>query len=571
MLKSRTRSIRLTAAKLSITLNEHDTLWSILSFHRFSLIFRCNIHDSTLRFALYLSIFMMLDLVFVFLRSSSPIGPLIANTLQLILVSNIVLECNITIFKRSLTTFQVYYNVISICISLVAFNIDYHFWRNMDLYDNNVLYANCTLEIVKNGFAVFIVCILDGYNIASSLKVIVCVCIVLRYFYFYYLLIYLDYTSSDSSGTLFGESFRLHTLAVVTMNQTVAFMMYKCYLYFKKAGKLVLVPTFVPFEFVHDRYYNKNSYSRQLLELNYDHNLYSQHTFNTDFDDTIKIDTKESILYVILRKRCHINYNYNKLSSIFGSKYLLFTCTIVWNMIAFGIIILRVIPSDLKSQLKLVLNGWWQTCLYSIAVVALLMIILNFNCSVIKYNLRMFKFWWKMCDATLEVAAILILWFKQDLQWDGSFSFALSDVIADTIVYVVFFYAQVFVVANIAAFIALEHNFSMSRHNRHKRHFIANNIILAAIILHGAFGFIYFMSDDDYEIVLNLFNSSVKISLRTIMIAKRFDLAIFFMLQWYRNIKNGIYGIHVTGCVNTVWHVNNSNETVNNIALQLQS
>ena len=76
-------------------------------------------------------------------------------------------------------------------------------------------------------------------------------------------------------------------------------------------------------------------------------------------------------------------------------------------------------------------------------------------------------------------------------------------------------------------------------------------------------------SDNLYSKVnLNLFNSSVKISLRTIMIAKRFDLSIFFMLQWYRNIKKGIYGIHVTGCVNTLWYVNNSNETVDNVALQ---
>lgn len=559
-------SIHILAANhLGTTLNENDTLWLRLCCGRCTSAFGI-IENINIRFLIYLIIFAGLELTGTFVKG---IWNLFVNILATILLMSVILDCNEIVFIQAMKSFRVYYSTINIIISILAFNIDYHFWVSIDSqqYTNDFLYTKCFFSVLKNGLLVFTVCILDGYKIQRYSKTLTCICVLYNDLIVYWFLSCFKYTSYNATGTIFNQSFHWHTCALSTLS-SAAFIIMQCYLQIRYPTKIALLPAFIPFEFVTspksgdknsiNKYNDKNSEYElneilskpiaNIVKLTMDHDDTSARALSWNVAFTpIKIYKQKTLLYFIVNTnicKCLLSDKMmNRILRILSSKYVVLGCIIPWTvylLIAF--------------VYELEFDGTVMILLYNLLNTALWVVTLNFNTAVTKYNLSTFNFWWKMQDTIVYCVILDILFYQDDLYWWRTDTVAQSSII--TILTFIFVPMYVFVIANSKALIISK--------------YMTNIIIAVGIVLKIGFAITFFLSPEEYSITLwknsNFFVSDMELSCRTLLITKNIDVAIFFGLQLYCNLRHGTHGVSVRGYVNVDWttsKIQNNNISIN--------
>lgn len=557
-------SISARVGYLSMELDENDTLCNWISCGRRRSCLTCFANDNV-RFAGCCTFVAIWQILRVFVQLDT--WGVWKDSIEIIFLLNVILDCNGFVIGKAMKTFKVYYTTITIMISIVAFDISAGYWH-ISSSDGGLRLqqVESILSSVKNGLFVFSVCIMDGYNINKYLKALFCGFAIFESVYFHW---YLANTNSlDEVGKLLGQPFHWQTLGVATITNVVAFMIVQFYLNIKYPTKLILIPTFVPFKFTNDSNdlnYNYNYNDSDKLDANNINLDLIERIENCDnaIKIAIAIDKKHSLLQIVI-KLCKCN-KMGKISqymqSILSSKYVLLACMLFWTMSAAidSLRLFGILPFDVNNSYV----GAIELSL-AVVIISLLIINLNLNGTIIKLILQTFTFWWKMQDAVLFVIAEAIYRYKVDL-YNISSTISLSVLVfTDVCLYV-------FMIAGIRALIIGSSKFV--------KKLMSNGLIMVGIIQNLVIAlYWFFLLDTDYEISLwkksGLINSAT-LSTVTIMIEKKIDLSIFFMLQLYSNILNGAHGIDITGLVNIKWKklntkVRSSDGSAPNVELQAQ-
>lgn len=509
----RLESVDTKVAHFLIELDEKQTLCCVLSCGR-----RRNciqwFYTDNIRFSCYCAVIVLVELAIALgLVSSSPILDIICQIIEILFFINVILDCNAFIVWEALKTFKVYYTTVNMCICVVAICIDTHVWSKWYNYNSNCLKnIDFALSVAKSVLFVFCVCIMDGYNITQYCKAFFCISALFHYIYFYF---YKSYTL-DETGTLFDQTFHWHTVAISAMTNGIAFMITQLYLNLKYQSKLVLIPTFVPFN----------------CDINFDHNINNNfiHNRELEYDQDCQntIDIKINKNYTLLRvliNCCTCNKCNKCAEGIFGgmydiltSKLVLFSCLFLWSVSVF-IYIFGYIS-----------KFFWVVAL--IVIIVTIIINLNLNGKVIKHILKQFTFWWKMQD-------VIVFAVAQGLILDNWIQICVI-LILDT------FY--VFMIAGIRALIIPS--------SQRVRNLISNGLIVVTIMYNISVAWNFWLVDTNEQLILwkkSDLTNTIKINLVTLMIEKKIDLVIFFMLQLYSNVVNGSHGIDVTASITIKW------------------
>ena len=517
-------------------LDENDTLW-----HKLSCGCRRNCNccscNENFRFTLYCVIIAVWQVFLATLTNYSTMTQLTCNIIESVFLLNIILDCNWFVLWQAIKTFKVYYTIINICISILAFNIDTNFFQQIHTYDDQgIIHLGCVISMIKNALFVLIVCIMDGYKIKSRLKVSICVFVLFHYFYFYLFRTFIDNESLNQMGKLFGRTFHWRTLAISTMSNGIAFIIVQLYLSVKYPSKFVLIPTFIPFEFVN----NVPTTSTSDQNNNYNSNI------------VIKINKQRSVLNILI-EGCGCHYRdgglakicCNRIYGVVSSKYMIFTCMIIWvaasieNYFVFG------------PFLASVWGVFFQ-------LIAISIIILNMNITVIIHTLKQFTFWWKIQDTVIYVIALFFCFWSD-------FFFAVE--------MFVFVTGYVFMICNIRGLF-------VPTSNKCVQYLISHGLVMFAVIHTCVWALKWYLIAPDKDIVLWTKRSqtgmgSGVLDAATIMVERKLDLAIFFALQLFSMIRNPNYGIEITGCVDRIWKNNHtcvhvSKDTTSSIELNIQ-
>lgn len=278
----------------------------------------------------------------------------------------------------------------------------------------------------------------------------------------------------------------------------------------------------------------------------------------------ITIDKNNSLCQQIMEQcKCQCNSRIdNGINCILSSKRVLFLCLVSWT------IILCIEVGSESLNLYTFANNPWERCLcYVITTILELVINLSFNYTIVKHILKTFTFWWKIQDTIVFIVIQAIYTYKA--HW-------YSDSYTVILMLLLFFRvcSYVFMIANISALIIVNSN-------KFIKLFIINGLIVIAIAFNLWVAWYWFTVQTSYPIILcdtnGLMNSACILDTATIMIEKKIDLAVFFMLQLYSNIVHGIDGIAVTGVVAVKWKTHTSkphnvipDDSTTNVELQAQ-
>ena len=241
-----------------------------------------------------------------------------------------------------------------------------------------------------------------------------------------------------------------------------------------------------------------------------------------------------------------------------SSKYTLFGCVVVYIVYTIAALVTKWrFGKD---------YDWLIVVLAMISLFSLIIVILNFNYIVVEHILKSFRFWWKMQDSIIFVIFGNILYKHVGIYWFSQQYDQVSNIIPimEGITICTNIVVYVFLVGNVQALISL----SISKYYMY---LFSNGVIVTGIILNLGLALEYFLLDHDYQIPVlensSFFTTDVTISCRTLAIAKKIDLSIFFMLQLYSNVRNQVYGIEITGYVDKIWKDNKQTEKKQDVLL----
>ena len=540
-------TIDLSYINVTLTLNEQHTLWHVLFFHLCGHVFKHWCHNNNIRYLVYSVVLFILNIVVRLSTSIILDGTL--HSVSIIILLMIILDCNVVLFKQSLMTFQVYYKTINFCVALVAFNIDYHWFEdgysgyNYN-HDKILLYTIGVLSITKSVLIMFVVCVLDGYNISKYLKIFSIICVLVEYIYFYYVKIYIDYKSFDVTGSIFNHPFHWHTMANSTMTSAIAFLAIQCYLIIKKPSKLILVATFIQLSFDH----NQNALDNNEI-INIDITYVDTETPIA----LVYVNNKHTIFYAI----CHL-FNIGddkalKISKMLSSKYLLYVC-----------ILFLIMYGTIGAVTNYNIAGWIMITSNLVGAVIIIIFMGNYNYTISKYVGKTFAFWWKLQDGLNYV----IMWTIIDY-YNGSFASKTPTHLTHVEAWIVSILQSLGLVITVIGVATIKATFVKlsPKHNK----WMSHATIIAAILVFVQGVITTFLSDDDYNFNITLNNdligfhdSVIILSCRTIVIEKGIDLSIFFIQQIYSNIQYGNDGVEITGFVQTKWIIENKVKRIHN-------
>ena len=205
---------------------------------------------------------------------------------ELMIFIFLLLECNLSIFKQSLVTFNVYYKTINVLISIIAYAIDYNNYKDYynynSKYANDYLYIIFVLSTIKNTSKMLIISILDGYHIHGYMRTIGIIIYFLYLCYYYYYISYFtnDLESINAIGNIFGYPFSWHTIAISCMNNAIIFLLSQMYLTIRKPLKLVFIPILIKFKFTQERSLTNRVSITQIVENYHNYNYESSNNYN---------------------------------------------------------------------------------------------------------------------------------------------------------------------------------------------------------------------------------------------------------------------------------------------------
>ena len=241
---------------LELVLFENDSLWNSISCGKFSqplfwIPIPC-LQNNNIRYCVYFVFLFTLEIMTSF--TNSVMIHLIAQICAISMFTMALLECNICIFKQSLVTFNVYYKTINILIALIAYQMDYGFFKEQfssnGVYNNSLVicYLGAIFSVVKSTLNMFIISLSDGYCVHQNVRIFIIIIYAMYLCYFYYFVVYFRFTSLDVIGYVFGYSFHWQTIAISTMNSAIIFLLSQTFGAIIRPNKLLFMQTFIAFK-----------------------------------------------------------------------------------------------------------------------------------------------------------------------------------------------------------------------------------------------------------------------------------------------------------------------------------
>lgn len=127
-------------SNLTLELDEQQTVWHFISCAKFSspCAFISILRTNNIRYFAYISLIFILEILRTFLGSNLYTALLssVFYSLEIMILIFFIFECNIMIFKQSLTSFEVYYKTINMLIGAIADKIDCNWYESL-FYDSS--------------------------------------------------------------------------------------------------------------------------------------------------------------------------------------------------------------------------------------------------------------------------------------------------------------------------------------------------------------------------------------------------------------------------------------------------
>ena len=545
----------LNETDLEIILDEKRTILYKITDGRYTYAFGTNsfLRNNTKRYIFYVVTLLILQGILLF--ATTVASEIIFSCLELIVFVVSLLECNFVIFKQSLKTFSIYYKTINILIALIAYNIDYDYFK--DRYSDNpslsLIKIAAIVSISKTLLLIFIVSVLDGYCIHKLVRIAAIVISVVYLVYYYYFLVYIQFESFQAIGYIFGHEFHWHTLATTCMASALIFLLTQCWNIIRKPSKLSIIPTLILFK---TRHYNFNAVGSDLDETESESNEIEvvSNRVETDLDSSARVSdifidwgNIDSIYQIYINPKQTI-YNYvcrcsktqKSMQSCLFSTQTFFICAVY----AISYVIFTVaIDFEIDGNIFLFL----MFCLE----ISILLPALSLNVQIFKFAASKFVFWWKTLDAFIfYIAYQIIEYTSHSYEWSMKYTSSKAQCWIIAIVGFITIMSAVMAISSAQAFI----------YSLRFKMLVSNLLILSAIIYFLYHSVTYFVSNDDYIINVNLFNINkndkfvIGLSCRTLVVDKSIDCSIFFLSQLYTNVRIGFKGIQVTGFVERRWN-----------------
>ena len=476
----------------------------------------------------------------------------IVDSVEIIGLAFVILECNLLIFKQSLMSFDVYYKIINILIGVTAdkINCDWYkplYYKNLDLNissknASNVnmigVYAVGILSIIKFTMGMGFVSIFDGYIVSTRLKILVLIIFVILLSINFLMVdtVFKGYRQGNVSY-VFGYPLHWQTVNTACINNATVFLLTQLIQSIRRPDKLIFIPTLIKFKET-QRQTKMNKITLDDHKSN--SNSLQLSTYGTGRILIAKMVKKMKKIEIVLPYRLYIN-NKDRLYyfiCVCGNeqvaKYIfsktMFRCILIYLVIHLSI--------WLWSGYKM--NIYLQIVLLCLNIMTGIICMLSFNFQIFKFYARTIAYVWKLVDVIIMVICMQIIEYqRKNYHWSSKYSSTESIIIAT-----LGFFQYILIVIVVSSIQAL--TVIITIHSEWHAIIISNSLIIMAIVSFMINTVYYFTHGNENYFIWGL-------SLNTLIIEKGIDLSIFFLSQLYTNIKNGSKGIAVTGYVNKKW------------------
>lgn len=207
------------------------------------------------------------------------------------------------------------------------------------------------------------------------------------------------------------------------------------------------------------------------------------------------------------------------------------------------------------------INGYVCIVLFIIQQMTVIVAMLGLNTQIFKFIAQKLVFWWKLLNTCVVNICIAIISSHNHNDYWNLENTTITQCYVIAILNGLVALTAVICISSIQAFI-----------NSTKHAKIVSNLIILLPIVWSIGNFISYFTNQNNEYVINIsigHESTIKLSLRTVIMGKSIDLSIFFLSQLYTNTISGLKGIQVTGYVSKKWKRINKYSDVSDTSIQL--
>ena len=502
-----------------------------------------------------------------------------------------IYDANYSVFLDALTTFDVYYKLVNICIgySCLEFAIrdDYHEQISSSSTLTILIIICRIVSVIGNLGVVFLISLFDGFSINYKLKLSFGI-IAVGFYTFQITQIYLT-SSTTSSSTLFGMNIDWRVVGISTFISTNFFIIKQyvrtgilgiasstilCHIPIQKET-IESTPSFFNNSGRGARGIVKNSTNLEMSQLNvnlleFEHENENENIININIngykatrEERIINFESQSIEHLnlrasqIIRDICDkLGYNISIRSDI-TLFYMIFTKIFKlnesksWHLSQklarkkmllgsiFGIIIYIIIYIITQKYYQEILNDnynltmcWLGIIITTASTFVLFFLFFNLNYQIVLYKIKTFQTWWILFDVFLMQTSItLINKRSKKYVWIDNY----KDYQLWTSYYreVLFYFHVVFLIPLCVTMV----QGIIGTYSKISKIWI-NIAIICAIVFWLSWGIEYLLDDNDDTIVV-IFGNDIRygLSLNHIVFIKATDAAIWFMIQLYRQNK----------------------------------
>ena len=562
----------LKQTRLTLELNEQQTLWNFISFGKFSspFVFISVLRKSNVRYMTYIGFATTVQIMTHLPYFKTVLWTIMFESLSILSFLSLILECNILIFKQSLTSFGVYYKTINISIGIIAdtFNCDWYkeyYYRSSNSNDVNVdmngLYIIGILSTIKFTLAMGFISILDGYMAQKSLKIIIIIVFLSVVFISHFLvgIVFQSYRMNDISY-IFNYPLHWGTVNTSCINNATIFVLTQLYQSIRHPSKLIFIPTLIQLEET-QRQTKINTISVDTCintTANTDVDLGGITALSDDNDDkdayhlistytkatSIRKQSNNIVTEIVLPYRLYINHKdrlyysicvCNSINCINHERIVkcIFSRTLFWC-----ILIHFAVAGSIWFIQDGKLNVYYEIVVLCINVIAAIIWLLSLNSQIFKFHSNKIGYVWKLLDAIIICSCVIVLVYHYNTYAGSSRYTTIESVIISTLTVL----DSIMIVVVVSTIQAL----TVTMNTKWHAIIVSNFLVIDAIVYYMFFAVSYFIHTSRDYTFLNL-------SLNTLIIEKAIDLSIFFLSQLYDNIKYGSKGIAITGFVNKKW------------------
>ena len=481
----------------------------------------------------------------------------ITKLIMLITLILHILNCNLYIITQALKSFIVWYKSIHAFIGITSRLIYYHFWIN-DIWYVDVkagsnattwlYYFNGILVIINISLGVFTLCILDGLytgasNKANNIKrlaVVVGLCVICWFWIELYFNLYTKYDPLKSFDFIFGQSLYWRSIALSSFFKAFVFLCSQLSLNLRtpNINKINVIP--LPVIIKYTRYTNNSAQiaanlgaqtpsvdNNSQLSVNTHTHIHTHVTESATHEFFVSVPMEITVLFILLTKVFKINIE----ASLYYSQ--LFRKTIWLNCVLIALLIILLI---IKIMLFDYLIGSVVIIIDIFILLIWIVLFLDLNFELLYFRRRSLTLIWKVYNIITLMSAIYYLRFKFER---AQFNKEQFESIGESIVT---FIITIFYVIIGTVSISLHQGYTLNVKWKLLIIFFYIAIVLQYMIYH------YF--NQNYDVNVNLLGHDI--SMRSIIIAKSFDLSLWFSYQLYQ-VYNNAHQMNLVSRVRLDW------------------